>query len=231
MLGDIHAAVTRLRETWPSLQEAVHPGNARRTVSRATPAQLEAAGRLHQAELREWIEQSRRGDKPMGMSPAPLSIAAIDAAAAVEQTLAAVADELYRATHANGLAVAGGQDQRVAGYLAEIAGCADRAHPDLWPAAAGRLDRAATLAETVSGHHARPQHLYGDPVCPCCGDRALRALMDALDERMWTVTCTSRRCVCRGIDCDCGRAGRTAGARHVWTVGEWRRLADQINAA
>lgn len=230
MLGDIHAAVIRNRNAWPALVDATMPGPTRRAAYWATDAQLAEAGRLYAAELADWIEAFRRGDKPMGVSPAPLLLGVVDAKTTIERTLAAVADTLHRAIHGNGLAVPGDQTTKVLGYLAEIWTCAPNAHPDLYPDTLRQLRATEWIASILSGWSASPRRLPGDPVCPCCGDHALRYLMETLDERMWTVSCTSKRCRCRGVDCDCGCSGRVAGTRHVWTVGEWQRLAAQIDA-
>lgn len=69
----------------------------------------------------------------------------------------------------------------------------------------------------------------GNPACPSCGTRLLRARRSAPDSATWPVICGAG-CRCTGGNCGCGMAVKARHAPHIWPA-SWARDTLNLNTA
>lgn len=230
------AALNQLRQSWAWLADHIEPGHAtptRRTMGVAARIQRDKQIR---AERKDLVTQLRAGLSPAGASPAPLVVSTLDAQVLA---LAAVMDAAWLVTSAlrtRGPMLAyspavGSDDDRFDGAAAYLKVTLRLVTPELAGTIGTDLDTADRLARAVTGCGPDQRRLNGE--CPACGRRGLDAEVSAADRRDWTVECSRRDCLCRGVDCMCRRPVRYPGARHRWAFGEFGqldRLLDKVAA-
>lgn len=90
---------------------------------------------------------------------------------------------------------------------------------DLDPATAHEVGRYLHHADTTARRALRldVDHLPlpGNPPCPACGVRMLRARRSNPDTDAWPVICAAG-CRCTGQGCPCGMGVRVRGVDHIW---------------
>jgi len=100
-----------------------------------------------------------------------------------------------------------------------------RVIPDLAPDIAGEVARYLDHADKAARRTLRlgDDHLPlpGNPPCPACGVRMLRARRSAPNSAEWPVICAAR-CRCAGTPCPCGMETPTRRVEHIWTA-TWGR--------
>ncbi len=100
--------------------------------------------------------------------------------------------------------------------------------PAMTPPAADAMRRwiedEDTAVRRLLGERDDRQLLPGVP-CPACDSAGALALRSSAPEAERVVVCT-QLCPCIGQACPCGMGVRAAGAAHVWTLGEVRRMTD-----
>lgn len=93
---------------------------------------------------------------------------------------------------------------------------------DLDPATAAEVGRYLDHADQAARRYLRidTDHLPlpGNPKCPVCGVRMLRARRSNPDSSAWPVICAAG-CVCTGNTCPCGMTVRQKQAVHIWPAG------------
>lgn len=90
---------------------------------------------------------------------------------------------------------------------------------DLDPATAADVGQYLDHADQAARRHLRldTDHwpLPGNPKCPACGTRMLRARRSNPDSAAWPVICAAG-CRCTGPACPCGMTMRVRGVDHIW---------------
>ncbi|MGC4891070.1 hypothetical protein [Micromonospora sp. DT227] len=109
--------------------------------------------------------------------------------------------------------------------LAVISRLVPAADPNTADEVAGYLDRAdRALRRTLRlGDDHWP--IPGNPPCPGCGVRMLRARTSAPDSSAWPVICAAG-CVCLGDTCGCGMDIRVKRTVHIWPAAWARNTLD-----
>ncbi|MEU7609536.1 hypothetical protein [Micromonospora sp. NPDC049204] len=87
-------------------------------------------------------------------------------------------------------------------------------------------DQAARRTLGVDSDYWGP--LPGNPPCPGCGVRLLRARTSAPTSGDWPIVCAAG-CLCSGMACPCGMADRTPRVAHIWDSA-WARVTLGLDA-
>lgn len=94
-----------------------------------------------------------------------------------------------------------------------------RVIPDLDPATAAEVARYLDHADQAARRYLRIDNdhlpLPGNPKCPVCGVRMLRARRSNPDTSAWPVICAAG-CLCTGDTCPCGMTARPKRTPHIW---------------
>ncbi|MFG1847794.1 hypothetical protein [Micromonospora carbonacea] len=113
--------------------------------------------------------------------------------------------------------------------LAALTGVIDDLDPATAHEVARYLDRADTAARRAL--HLGDDHLPlpGNPRCPACGVRMLRARRSNPDTTAWPVICAAG-CRCTGNTCGCGMPVKARNVDHIWQAA-WARATLDLNTA
>lgn len=216
-IDHVYANLAELRDRLPRLDHALALGTPRRWSQRdLTPTQRErqdAQARLDKA-ARDW--NARHGISALGASRAPLSVAVLDAKAAIAAGVTTTEDAVCEWLGLTPLAGATTRERitRIISLLARIEALDELA---TWvDAEAARLNRQA---RAVLGD-SEPVHRL-DARCPVCDARSLRAF----PERE-VVICVNDDCACTDDACPCNAA---RPRRHRWAYAQWPWLAQLLD--